>query len=83
VLLSNNKLSGPIPEEFGKLKKLTDLRLNRNELSGQIPASLLDAPALQVLRLDNNRLAGTIPNGLGKRLMVFDASHNPGLDPAK
>jgi hypothetical protein len=83
VLLSNNKLSGPIPGEFGKLKKLTDLRLNRNELSGQIPASLLDAPSLQVLRLDNNRLAGTIPNGLGKRLMVFDASHNPGLDPAR
>jgi hypothetical protein len=83
VLLSNNKLSGPIPEEFGKLKKLTDLRLNRNELSGQIPASLVDAPSLQVLRLDNNRLGGTIPNGLGKRLMVFDASHNPGLEPAR
>ena len=83
LLLSNNKLSGPIPEEFGKLKKLTDLRLNRNQLSGQIPASLADSPSLQVLRVDNNLLAGTIPNGLGKRLMVFDASHNPGLRPAQ
>jgi Leucine rich repeat len=83
LLLSNNKLSGLIPEEFGNLKRLTDLRLNRNQLSGQIPASLGNAAALQVLRLDNNRLVGPIPTGLGKRLMVFDASHNPGLEPAR
>ena len=83
LLLSNNKLSGPIPEEFGTLKKLTDLRLNRNQISGSIPASLAGAVALQVLRVDNNRLVGSIPSGLGKRLMVFDASHNPGLEPTR
>jgi hypothetical protein len=80
VILANNKLTGPVPEEFGKLKKLTDLRLNRNQLTGTIPASLLRAESLQVLRLDYNRLTGTVPAGLGKRLMVFDASNNPGLD---
>ena len=83
VLLANNKLTGPVPGEFGGLKKLTDLRLNRNQLSGPIPASLAGAASLQVLRLDNNRLVGPIPAGLAKRLMVFDASHNPGLDPAR
>jgi len=83
LLLGNNKLSGPVPEEMGRLKKLTDLRLNRNQLSGPIPASLAGAAALQVLRLDNNRLIGPIPAGLAKRLMVFDASHNPGLEPAR
>ena len=83
LLLANNKLSGPVPEEMGRLKKLTDLRLNRNDLSGPIPASLAGAASLQVLRLDNNRLVGPIPAGLAKRLMVFDASHNPGLDPAR
>jgi Leucine-rich repeat (LRR) protein len=83
MLLANNKLSGPVPEEMGRLKKLTDLRLNRNQLSGTIPVSLAGAASLQVLRLDNNRLVGTIPAGLAKRLMVFDASNNPGLEPAR
>jgi Leucine-rich repeat (LRR) protein len=83
VLLANNKLSGPVPVELGQLKKLTDLRLNRNQLSGSIPASFAGATALQVLRLDNNRLVGQIPTGLAKRLMVFDASNNPGLEPVK
>jgi hypothetical protein len=83
LLLANNRLSGPVPEEMGRLKKLTDLRLNRNQLSGPIPASLAGAASLQVLRLDNNRLVGPIPAGLAKRLMVFDASHNPGLEPAR
>lgn len=78
VLLANNKLTGAIPDEFGKLKKLTDLRLNRNQLTGAIP-DFAGATALQVLRLDYNRLAGSIPNDLAKRLMVFDASHNPEL----
>jgi Leucine-rich repeat (LRR) protein len=83
VILANNKLTGSVPEEFGKLKKLTDLRLNRNQLTGTIPVSLLDAESLQVLRLDYNRLSGTIPAGLAKRLMVFDASNNPELEPAR
>jgi Leucine-rich repeat (LRR) protein len=83
VMLANNKLTGPVPEEFGKLKKLTDLRLNRNQLTGTIPASFLGAESLQVLRLDNNRLTGTIPSGLAQHLMVFDASNNPGLEPAQ
>jgi Leucine-rich repeat (LRR) protein len=82
VLMANNHLSGSIPEEFGMLKKLTDLRLNRNQLTGSIPRSLVSAPALQVLRLDNNRLVGSVPVELAKRLMVFDASNNPGLESA-
>ncbi|MGH9933065.1 MAG: hypothetical protein ACREA9_28105, partial [Pyrinomonadaceae bacterium] len=83
ILLANNRLSGAVPEEMGRLKKLTDLRLNRNQLSGPIPASLAGAASLQVLRLDHNHLAGPVPTGLAKRLMVFDASDNPGLGPAQ
>ena len=82
VLMANNHLSGPIPEEFGMLKKLTDLRLNRNQLTGSIPKSFATTPSLQVLRLDNNRLVGSVPGDLAKRLMVFDASNNPGLESA-
>ena len=82
-MLANNKLSGSIPEELGRLKKLIDLRLNRNELTGPIPASFANSSALQVLRLDHNHLVGTIPPGLAKRLMVFDASNNAGLEQVK
>jgi Leucine rich repeat len=82
VLLANNRLSGAIPEEFGNLKKITDLRLNRNQLSGSIPKSFMNAATLQVLRLDNNQLVGSVPTDLAKRLMVFDASNNPGLTTA-
>ena len=83
LLLANNKLSGPIPDEMGRLKELTDLRLNRNQLSGRIPASFASAASLQVLRLDYNRLSGPIPPGLARRLMIFDVSHNPGMEAAQ
>jgi Leucine-rich repeat (LRR) protein len=83
LLLANNKLSGPIPKGIGRLKNLTDLRLNRNRLTGPIPADLANAPSLQVLRLDHNRLSGPIPAGLAGRLMLFDASHNPGFEAAR
>jgi Leucine-rich repeat (LRR) protein len=83
LLLTNNALSGPIPDAFGPLTQLTDLRLNRNQLSGPIPPSLASAPALQVLRLDHNRLKGTVPAGLASRLTVFDASSNAELKPGE
>jgi hypothetical protein len=82
LMLARNKLSGPIPAELGKLKKLTDLRLNRNQLSGPIPGSFTGAASLQVLRLDHNRLSGPIPSGLATRLAVFDVSNNPDVTPA-
>jgi Leucine-rich repeat (LRR) protein len=82
LLLADNQLSGAIPDEMGRLQKLTDLRLNRNQLSGPIPASLVNAASLQVLRLDHNRLSGAIPTGLGEGLTVFDVSHNPELEAA-
>ena len=75
------KRTGTIPAEFGKLKKLTYLLLTKPTFG--IDSFLLLATALQVLRLDYNRLVGPVPDGLAKRLMVFDASHNPGLAPAR
>jgi hypothetical protein len=83
LVLFNNKLSGPVPPELGKLKKLTDLRLNRNQFTGPIPESFTDAASLQVLRLDHNQLTGTVPPGLAKRAMVFDVSNNPGVVPSR
>ena len=36
--LSGNRLSGPIPPEFGNLVNLEQLALFENELSGPLPA---------------------------------------------
>ena len=36
----DNKLSGPVPKEIGKLRKLISLDLYNNQLSWPIPATL-------------------------------------------
>ncbi|KAF2550679.1 hypothetical protein F2Q68_00034063 [Brassica cretica] len=64
--LSQNNLSGPIWEDFGKLKKLHVANLNGNRLSGTIPSSLSEMTSLEVLDLSNNRFSGSIPESLQK-----------------
>ncbi|KAG2269177.1 hypothetical protein Bca52824_063732 [Brassica carinata] len=64
--LSQNNLSGPIWEDFGKLKKLHVANLNGNRLSGTIPSSLSEMTSLEVLDLSNNRFSGSIPESLLK-----------------
>ncbi|CAL4954629.1 unnamed protein product [Urochloa decumbens] len=69
--LSQNKISGVIPEVLGKLQNLTLLTLFQNNFSGEIPASIGWLPSLTRLKLFANRLNGTLPPELGK--------HSPGL----
>ncbi|CAL4961480.1 unnamed protein product [Urochloa decumbens] len=69
--LSQNKISGVIPEVLGKLQNLTLLTLFQNNFSGEIPVSIGRLPSLTILRLFTNRLNGTLPPELGK--------HSPGL----
>ncbi|KAG2303689.1 hypothetical protein Bca52824_032340 [Brassica carinata] len=64
IQLSQNNLSGPIWENFGKLKKLHVANLNGNRLSGPIPSSLSEMTSLEVLDLSNNRISGSIPESL-------------------
>ncbi len=64
--LSNNQLSGSIPDLLGNLSNLTHLHLSNNQLSGSIPESLSNLSNLQILYLFNNQLSGSIPESLGK-----------------
>jgi hypothetical protein len=77
--LSNNQLSGHIPEEVGMLSQLQYLDFSQNNLSGRIPEELGDCQALIFLDLSNNRLNGTMPYQIGNLValqIVLDLSQN-------
>lgn len=38
-LLNGNKLTGPLPEQLGKLSNLDRIQIDQNEISGPIPKS--------------------------------------------
>ncbi|XP_057845100.2 receptor-like protein 33 [Cryptomeria japonica] len=59
--LSNNKLEGEIPFNFGKLKGLRLLNLSMNNLNGTIPNSLGEMRQLEQLDLSRNHFSGQIP----------------------
>ncbi|XP_031371527.1 receptor-like protein 9DC3 isoform X1 [Punica granatum] len=65
--LSGNKISGPIPEWFGRVwsNTLTNLDLYSNNFTGEIPSSICQLSSLRGLFLFDNRLNGTIPRCLG------------------
>ena len=64
--LSTNKLSGPIPQQVGKLTNLATLNLSNNDLSGPIPPELGNLTDLEELFLSSNQLGGEIPTALSK-----------------
>jgi Leucine-rich repeat (LRR) protein len=73
-----NRLSGTLPDQLGKHKKLSVLSLSGNKLSGPIPASLGKLSSLRMLSVYNNQLNGTIPVSLGylSNLEELDISFN-------
>ena len=62
--LHENKLSGAIPAELGRLANLRYLFLHNNELTGSIPSWLGNLPELLELSLWSNELSGPIPPGV-------------------
>ena len=63
--LSDNRLTGAVPDVLGSLTRLELLDLSRNALAGGIPAALGELAGLRRLHLGFNRLTGTIPSELG------------------
>ncbi|KAL8459267.1 hypothetical protein ACS0TY_036665 [Phlomoides rotata] len=62
--LSNNNLSGDIPEELTSLIELRSLNLSANHLTGLVPDSIGDMKQLESLDLSRNSLSGQIPTSL-------------------
>ncbi|CAI0457495.1 unnamed protein product [Linum tenue] len=68
--LSNNQLTGAIPDSLGNLRSLKELNFSHNSLSGQIPASFGNMKELESLDLSRNNLSGEIPASLGTLLQI-------------
>ncbi|KAH7527968.1 hypothetical protein FEM48_Zijuj05G0022200 [Ziziphus jujuba var. spinosa] len=62
--VSENNLSGDLPEELTKLLGLVSLNLSRNHISGHVPESISKLKVLESLDLSNNRFSGAIPESL-------------------
>jgi len=76
--LSNNQLSGRIPNCWSNFKALHYLDLSRNNFSGKIPTSMGSLVELEALLLRNNSLTGEIPFSLMycTNLVMLDLREN-------
>ncbi|KAH7669443.1 Leucine-rich repeat protein [Dioscorea alata] len=76
--LSNNELSGNIPEELSSLYGLQSLNLSGNTLEGEIPVKLGRMQQLELLDLSRNKLSGSIPATLSNLTFLdhFNVSYN-------
>ena len=64
-VMSNNSISGPLPDFPDTSPKLKQLVLAKNQLTGTIHDSFFKLNDLNVLDLTGNELIGGIPAGLG------------------
>ncbi|KAM7466645.1 hypothetical protein LguiB_014207 [Lonicera macranthoides] len=78
LILSNNRLVGPIPSEVGKLIFLAKLHVSENGLSGELPNELSSCSSLVDLNLGGNFFRGSIPFSLNSLhgLETLDLSNN-------
>jgi len=64
-LLGNNLLSGEIPGDIGKCKRLEVISFGRNVLKTVFPSWVEDLPDLKFLDLGQNTIEGEIPYSTG------------------
>ncbi|KAL5720189.1 non-specific serine/threonine protein kinase [Ranunculus cassubicifolius] len=78
LLLGYNSFHGGLPEEFGRLFRLENIRLTNNSLTGTIPVNITLCSNLKNLLLDGNDLIGRVPTELGSlsKLLVLTLGRN-------
>ncbi|MCB9556290.1 MAG: leucine-rich repeat domain-containing protein [Deltaproteobacteria bacterium] len=74
--LTNNNLSGSLPDQLAALTKMSDLVLPQNRLTGGIPSALASLP-IDRLQLNGNQLSGALPKWLDRLpLAVLELQNN-------
>ncbi|KAJ1689507.1 hypothetical protein LUZ63_013662 [Rhynchospora breviuscula] len=78
LILSENQLSGWIPDTVFSLESLTVLNLSYNQITGEIPANISKLSTIQSLSFAGNKISGLIPDSLLglKSLITLDLSKN-------
>ncbi|KAL1149882.1 hypothetical protein V6Z11_A10G219700 [Gossypium hirsutum] len=76
--LSENNLTGVIPDSIANLTNLDNLGLYSNGLSGSIPTSMGNLNKLSILTVFENSLSGLIPQTMNNlnRSRILDLSYN-------
>ncbi|XP_031378505.1 receptor-like protein EIX2 [Punica granatum] len=76
--LSNNKLSGSVPECWKRLRQLRAINLGNTQFSGLVPTFLCSMKYVSFLGLHGNAFSGSIPKCLSTMtyLNVLDLSRN-------
>lgn len=76
--MSNNKLSGKVPNCWQKFDRLVILNLEDNELSGTIPDSIGALEVVDMMSMRGNRLTGEVPLSLKNctSLRLLDLGEN-------
>ncbi|KAJ0661692.1 putative protein kinase RLK-Pelle-LRR-XII-1 family [Helianthus annuus] len=76
--LSQNNLSGVLPQEIGNLKLTGSINFSMNHLTGELPSSLSSCASLQNLDLSSNLFYGSMPESFSslKALEYVNLSHN-------
>nr|XP_048322337.1 receptor-like protein EIX2 [Ziziphus jujuba var. spinosa] len=76
--LSNNMLSGSLPDCWMHWSELIVLNLENNKLSGNIPSSMGSLYQISTLRLSNNDISGILPSSLKNctGLQLLDVGQN-------
>ena len=70
---TGNRLTGPIPEEWRKLTRLSFIDLTANPVTGEIPAWLGENPNMGWISLQGTQMTGAIPDAWA-RLSLRDLS---------
>ncbi|KAJ8532251.1 hypothetical protein K7X08_012174 [Anisodus acutangulus] len=78
VDLCKISLTGKIPEDFGKLKRLSKMIVFDNNLTGELPDSLgnCDTEKLSTFIIHDNLFTGQLPDRVASNLSVVDIRNN-------